>query len=58
MKMARVIMFNDHEVVGEVINIENDSITLREAHDYDNGLDCGELKIDIDVMKKLEYFEK
>ena len=58
MKMAKVIMFNGHEVVGEVINIENDSITLREAHDYDNGTDFGELTIDIDVMKKLEYFEK
>lgn len=57
MKMARVIMFNDHEVVGEVINIENDSITLREAHDYDNGLDCGELTIDINAIKKYNIFE-
>ena len=58
MKMAKVIMFNDHEVVGEVVKMEDDSITLREAHDYDNGTDFGELTIDIDVMKKLEYFEK
>ena len=52
MKMARVIMFNDHEIVGEVVKMENNSITLREAHDYDNGTDFGELTIDIDVMKK------
>ena len=58
MKMAKVIMFNGHEIVGEVVKMENNKITLREAHDYDNGLDCGELTIDIDVMKKLEYFEK
>ena len=58
MKMAKIIMFNRHEIVGEVVKMEDDSITLREAHDYDNGLDCGELTIDIDVMKKLEYFEK
>ena len=38
--------------------MEDESITLREAHDYDNGLDCGELTIDINAMKKLEYFEK
>ena len=58
MKMAKVIMFNGHEIVGEVVKMEDDSITLREAHDYDNGLDCGELTIDINAMKKLEYFEK
>ena len=58
MKMAKVIMFNGHEIVGEVVKMENNKITLREAHDYDNGLDCGALTIDIDVMKKLEYFEK
>ena len=58
MKMAKIIMFNDYEIVGEVVKMEDDSITLREAHDYDNGTDFGELTIDIDVMKKLEYFEK
>ena len=58
MKMAKVIMFNEHEIVGEVVKMENNKITLANAHDYDNGLDCGELTIDIDVMKKLEYFEK
>ena len=58
MKMARVIMFNGHEIVGEVVKMENNKITLRNAHDYDNGTDFGELTIDIDVMKKLEYFEK
>ena len=56
--MAKIIMFNGHEIVGEVVKMEDDSITLREAHDYDNGTDFGELTIDIDVMKKLEYFEK
>lgn len=58
MKMAKVIMFNNNEIVGEVVKMEDDSITLRNAHDYDNGTDFGELTIDIDVMKKLEYFEK
>ena len=58
MKMAKIIMFHGHALVGEVVNMEDDSITLREAHDYDNGTDFGELTIDIDVMKKLEYFEK
>ena len=51
-------MFNGHEIVGEVVKMENNIITLRNAHDYDNGTDFGELTIDIDVMKKLEYFEK
>ena len=58
MKMAKIIMFNGHEIVGEVVKMENNSITLRNVHDYDNGTDFGELTIDIDVMKKLEYFEK
>ena len=57
MKMARVIMFNDHEIVGEVVKMENNIITLRNAHDYDNGTDFGELTIDIDVMKKYNIFE-
>ena len=57
MKMARVIMFNDHEVVGEVVKMENDSITLRNAHDYDNGTDFGELTIDINAIKKYNIFE-
>ena len=57
MKMAKIIMFNDHEVVGEVIKMENNKITLRNAHDYDNGTDFGELTIDIDVMKKYNIFE-
>lgn len=58
MKMAKVIMFNNNEVVGEVVKMEDDSITLRNAHDYDNGTDFGELTIDINAMKKLKYFEK
>ena len=58
MKMAKIIMFNGHEIVGEVVKMEDDSITLRNAHDYDNGTDFGELTIDTNAMKKLEYFEK
>ena len=58
MKMAKIIMFNGHEIVGEVVKMENNKMTLRNEHDYDNGTDFGELTIDIDVMKKLEYFEK
>ena len=57
MKMAKVIMFNDHEIVGEVVKMENNIITLRNAHDYANATDFGELTIDIDVMKKYNIFE-
>lgn len=57
MKMAKVIMFNGHEIVGEVVKMENNKITLRNAHDYDNGTDFGELTIDIDVIKKYNIFE-
>ena len=57
MKMAKIIMFNGHEIVGEVVKMENDSITLRNAHDYDNGTDFGELTIDINAIKKYNIFE-
>ena len=58
MKIAKILMFNGHKIAGEVVKMENNKITLRNAHDYDNGTDFGELTIDIDVMKKLEDFEK
>ena len=57
MKIAKILMFNGHKIAGEVVKMENNKITLRNAHDFDNGNDFGELTIDIDVIKKYNIFE-
>lgn len=57
MKIAKILMFNGHKIAGEVVKMENNKITLRNAHDFDNGTDFGELTIDIDVIKKYNIFE-